>query len=147
MPASAHRLKLSTQLATRARRVPSSSDLRRWLKAALTRDAEITVRLVAESEARRLNRDYRGKDYATNVLTFTYEDNSVLTGDIVLCAPVIAREAGEQRKELTAHFAHLVIHGALHLQGYDHEREEDARQMEALESAILVRLGFSDPHV
>ncbi|HSF48903.1 MAG TPA: rRNA maturation RNase YbeY [Burkholderiales bacterium] len=127
--------------------MPSSSDLRRWLKAALNRDAEITVRLVAESEARRLNRDYRGKDYPTNVLTFIYENAPALAGDVVLCVPIIAREAREQRKELTAHFAHLVIHGALHLQGYDHEREEDARQMEALESAILVRLGFSDPYV
>jgi probable rRNA maturation factor len=102
--------------------------------------------LVAESEARRLNRDYRGKDYATNVLTFIYEKAPALAGDVVLCVPIIAREAREQRKELTAHFAHLVIHGALHLQGYDHEREEDARQMEALESTILLRLGFSDPY-
>lgn len=147
LPASAHRLKLSTQFATRARRVPSRSDLRRWLKAALNRDAEITVRLVAESEARRLNRDYRGKDYAANVLAFVYEDGPALAGDIVLCVPIIAREAREQRKELTAHFAHLVIHGALHLQGYDHEREEEARQMEALESAILTGLGFADPYV
>jgi probable rRNA maturation factor len=112
----------------------------------LREDAEITVRLVAESEARRLNRDYRGKDYATNVLTFVYEDGPCLTGDIVLCAPVIAREAREQRKALAAHYAHLVVHGALHLQGYDHEAKEDARQMEALESTILKRLGFSNPY-
>lgn len=103
------------------------------------------MRFVDEDEGRRLNQDYRGKDYATNVLTFVY-DPSPPTGDIVLCAPVIAREAVEQGKPLEAHYAHMVVHGMLHLQGYDHEHADEATAMEAVESFILRRLGHPDPY-
>jgi len=127
--------------------VPAAVSLRRWAAAALEQSAEATVRLVNTREGRALNRDYRGRDYATNVLTFAYgADETVLTGDIVLCAPVVAREATEQRKPLRLHYAHLVVHGMLHLQGYDHERASDARRMEAREIAILARLGFENPY-
>ena len=100
---------------------------------------------VAAAEARRLNRDFRGKDYATNVLTFVYGDTP-LAGDIVICAPVVAREAREQGKAVAAHWAHLVVHGLLHLQGHDHERDDEARRMERREKRILAGLGFADPY-
>jgi probable rRNA maturation factor len=108
----------------------------------------VTLRYVAESEGRRLNRAFRGKDYATNVLTFVYDDSppGLLEGDIVICAPVVAREAREQGKPVEAHHAHLLVHGLLHLQGFDHERNEDAARMELRERAVLRRLGFGDPY-
>ncbi len=118
----------------------------RWIRAALDVPAEITVRIVDEPEGRALNRDYRAKDYATNVLTFDYQRAPVVMADLVLCAPVVAREARAQRKSLEAHFAHLLVHGALHAQGWDHERAADARAMEARESALLAALGFEDPY-
>ena len=122
----------------------------RWLRAALGEDvqaAEITVRIVDADEGQRLNRDFRGKDYATNVLTFGYSGAPVVAADLVLCAPVVAREAAELGKPLAEHYAHLLVHGALHAQGWDHETgEEDAEAMEAHETAILARLGFSDPY-
>lgn len=118
----------------------------RWVRAALERPARIAVRIVGEAEARALNRDYRGKDYATNVLTFDYEREPLVVADLVLCAPVLAREAREQRLDLVAHYAHLLVHGTLHAQGWDHERAADARAMEARESALLVALGFADPY-
>ncbi len=118
----------------------------RWVRAALERPARIAVRVVGEAEARALNRDYRGKDYATNVLTFDYEREPLVVADLVLCAPVLAREAREQRLDLVAHYAHLLVHGTLHAQGWDHERAADARAMEARESALLVALGFADPY-
>ena len=119
----------------------------RWLRHALQSDAELTVRIVGADEGQALNRDYRGKDYATNVLTFDYSPAPLVTGDLVLCAPVVAREAGENDKTLQAHYAHLLVHGALHAQGYDHETgEEDALEMEALEARILARLGFENPY-
>jgi probable rRNA maturation factor len=119
--------------------------LRRWARAALDRSATVTLRIVAASEARRLNREYRGKDYATNVLTFVYEADA-LAGDIVLCAPVVAREAAEQGKPVAAHWAHLLVHGLLHLQGFDHERGGDAKRMEGRERRVLRALGFADPY-
>jgi probable rRNA maturation factor len=120
--------------------------LRKWALAALGRDAEVTVRYVAEAEGRHLNRQYRGKDYATNVLTFRY-GRRPLAGDIVICAPVVAREAREQGKEVRAHHAHLLVHGLLHLQGMDHERSpREALRMEARERAILAALGVGDPY-
>ena len=103
------------------------------------------MRFVAEAEGRRLNREYRGKDYATNVLTFVY-GRSPLAGDVVICAPVVAREARAQGKAIEAHYAHLVVHGLLHLQGYDHEVKSQARRMERRERAILVRLGYPDSY-
>lgn len=134
---------------------PSSHDIRRWALSALRCDADVTVRLVGVVEGRELNRDFRGKDYATNVLTFVYgegealpqgEADAPLAGDLVLCVPVVVREAAEQGKPLEAHFAHLVVHGMLHLQGYDHEIPDEAEEMEALETRILATLGYSDPY-
>jgi probable rRNA maturation factor len=119
----------------------------RWVRAALEAPAQITVRIVGEDEARALNRNYRGRDYATNVLTFDYSDEPEVVADLVLCAPVVAREAREQRLALEAHYAHLLVHGALHAQGYDHEHDEDeAALMEQRETQILVGLGFADPY-
>ena len=119
----------------------------RWIRHALALDAEITVRIVDMEEGRQLNRDYRQKDYATNVLTFDYTQEPVVTADLVLCAPVVAREAAEQNKTLAEHYAHLLVHGTLHAQGWDHETSDaDAQEMEAYESDILAGLGFADPY-
>jgi probable rRNA maturation factor len=119
----------------------------RWIRHALQSDAEITVRIVDAEEGQALNRDYRKKDYATNVLTFEYTMEPVVTADLVLCAPVVAQEAKEQGKTLQAHYAHLLVHGALHAQGWDHESsEEDAQVMELRETEILNRLGFENPY-
>lgn len=133
---------------------PRKPEFRTWARAALERNAEVTVRLVGEEEGRQLNRDFRGKDYATNVLTFVYEDEMAqtrvgqapLTGDLVLCVPVVVREALDQGKSPDAHYAHLVVHGMLHLQGYDHEIDADAERMEAREREILASLGYADPY-
>ena len=119
----------------------------RWIRHALESPAEITVRIVDAEEGQTLNRDYRQKDYATNVLTFDYTMEPVVTADLVLCAPVVAREAQEQGKTLQAHYAHLLVHGTLHAQGWDHEdSEEDAQVMELRETEILNRLGFENPY-
>ncbi len=137
---------LSVQYAMAADGLPSRQRMRSWAKAALQTDAQVTIRLVGVREGRTLNREYRGNDYATNVLTFSYPDIAPLTGDVVLCAPVIAKEAHAQRKAIDAHYAHLVVHGMLHLQGYDHENNADARVMETLEAEIVVRLGYAHPY-
>ncbi len=139
-------LKLAVQYAAGQKDLPPRTKFRKWAKAALAQDAEIAVRLVDEAEGRALNRRYRRGDYPTNVLTFSYSDLVPLTGDIVLCAPVVTREAREQGIEMEAHYAHLTVHGVLHLQGYDHERKRDAAIMEALESAIVTKLGYADPY-
>ena len=119
----------------------------RAIRHALADDAEITVRIVGEEEGRELNKSYRKKDYATNVLTFDYEQEPVVMADLVLCAPVVAREAKEQGKTLAAHYAHLLVHGTLHAQGWDHETSTaDAEEMEAYEVAILAGLGLSNPY-
>ena len=119
----------------------------RWIRHALALDAEITVRIVGLEEGQQLNRDYRHKDYATNVLTFDYTQEPIVTADLVLCAPVVAREAAEQNKTLAEHYAHLLVHGTLHAQGWDHETSDaDAQEMEAYESDILTGLGFADPY-
>jgi probable rRNA maturation factor len=119
----------------------------RWIRHALSTDAEMTVRIVGEDEGRELNREYRKKDYATNVLTFDYTQEPVVTADLVLCAPVVEREALEQNKSLQEHYAHLLVHGALHAQGWDHETSaEDADEMESYETAIMQELGFADPY-
>lgn len=117
----------------------------RWVRAALELPGEISVRIVDEDEGRRLNHEFRGKDYATNVLTFDYAHEPVVTADLVLCAPVVEREAQEAGLPLEAHYAHLLVHGTLHAQGYDHETEAEARVMEGRESELLPKLGFADP--
>ena len=104
------------------------------------------MRIVDTAEGRELNRAYRGKDYATNVLTFVMNAEAPYAGDLVLCAPVVTREAREQAKDALAHYAHLTVHGVLHLQGYDHEKAPDAQAMETLETRILKRLGYPDPY-
>ena len=137
---------LTVQYATRSRTVPTPDDFATWVRAALRHDARITLRIVGDREGRALNRDYRGKDYATNVLTFVLDEGPPRAGDLALCAPVVSREARSQGKDVTAHYAHLTVHGVLHLQGYEHERESDAVAMEKLETRILRRLGFADPY-
>jgi len=118
----------------------------RWIRAALQAPAQITVRIVDADEGRALNRDYRARDYATNVLTFDYEHAPMIVADLVLCAPVIEKEAREQRLPVDAYYAHMLVHGTLHAQGLDHENDADARVMEARESEIMRTLGFSDPY-
>ncbi|GHT93287.1 hypothetical protein FACS1894116_04980 [Betaproteobacteria bacterium] len=143
---------------------PKKNQFRRWAQAALLEDVDVTVRLVGEAEGRELNKSYRSKDYATNVLTFVYGDDEAvpagktalaagntgegdaLLGDLVLCVPVVVREAAEQGKAIDAHFAHLVVHGMLHLQGFGHEAEKDAEKMEAREREIMRTLGYADPY-
>ncbi|MEN5179812.1 rRNA maturation RNase YbeY [Comamonas testosteroni] len=123
------------------------SQVTRWIRHALADDAEITVRIVDAEEGQALNREYRKKDYATNVLTFDYQQEPIVLADLVLCAPVVAREAQEQNKTLEEHYAHLLVHGTLHAQGWDHETsEQDAQEMEDYETAIMQELGFEDPY-
>ena len=119
----------------------------RWIRHALESDAEITVRIVGSEEGQTLNRDYRQKDYATNILTFDYTRAPLVTADLVLCAPVVAKEAKDNKKTLTAHYAHLLVHGTLHAQGYDHETSsKDAEAMETREVAVLAGLGVKNPY-
>jgi len=141
-----HKLSLSVQYASRAENLPARHQFRRWIKAALHHDVQIALRIVDEAEGRDLNRDFRGKDYATNVLTFVYDEATPLYGDVVVCAQVVEREAREQHKDLAAHYAHLAIHAILHLQGYEHDDEQDASEMEKLETAIMLKLGYADPY-
>jgi len=138
------RIALSVQYAAAGEDLPARPLLRRWAAAALERAARVTVRFVDSAEGRSLNQAYRGTDAATNVLAFVYDE--VSGGDIVLCAPVLRREARQQGKTLDAHCAHLVVHGMLHLQGYDHHRAADATRMEAREIAILARFGIANPY-
>lgn len=127
--------------------LPTASQFRLWAKAALRVDTEVAIRLVDEAEGRVLNREYRGKDYATNVLTFPLTETPHLIGDIIICAPVVADEAQMQNKSLMAHYAHLTIHGILHLHGYDHETETQAELMESIETAIITKLGYPSPYL
>ncbi len=121
--------------------------VQRWIRAALEAPGEFTVRIVGEEEGRSLNREYRDKDYATNVLTFDYEQEPMVLADLILCAPVVAREAAELGIALGDHYAHLLVHGTLHAQGYDHEGDEvEAEAMEARETEILLGLGLADPY-
>ena len=142
------KLSLAVQYASKDLRQPSRSQLRRWISTALTLDAAITLRIVDAKEGRELNRAYRKKDYATNVLTFVYDEplDGVVHGDIVLCAPVVAKEAREQSKKLPHHYAHLVTHATLHLQGYDHEKGCAAEVMERREIDLLARMRIPNPY-
>jgi probable rRNA maturation factor len=140
-------LNLSIQYPGGKDRAPTRPQVRRWVRAACARPAAVTVRFVGADEGRQLNLTYRGKDYATNVLSFPYECGAQIAGDLVLCLPVVEREATEQGKPLEAHFAHMVVHGMLHLQGYDHETgADDAERMESIEQKILGTLGYPDPY-
>ena len=143
----AHKLSLSVQYASNAKKMPTRQQFRRWVKAALERDVQMALRIVDEIEGRALNLAYRGKDYATNVLTFVYDERLPLYGDVVICAPVVEREAKEQGKELLAHYAHLTLHAALHLQGYDHQKQREADRMEARETALLLKLRYPAPYL
>ncbi len=146
----APRLSLAVQYACHHEALPSRAKIRRWvnwaLKATVPESARVTVRFVAEEEGRELNRDYRGKDYATNVLSFPYDFPPQLAGDLVICLPVVLKEASDQGKAIEAHFAHLLVHGMLHLQGYDHEEEAEAEEMESLEKEIMMKMGYDDPY-
>ena len=185
---SPNKLSLYVQYASTAEHLPTRPQFRRWIKAALRQGAAMTLRIVDEAEGRDLNKNYRGKDYATNVLTFVYDkeqppdvttshstklskddsqvagypslpnpsqpplvrggvgEEPVLSGDLVICAPVTEREAREQHKDLTAHYAHLTVHAVLHLQGYEHDDDDEAAAMEARETAIMTKLGYADPY-
>ena len=139
-------LQLSLQMPDgRHRAVLARHRVARWVRAALEQPGEIAVRIVDEDEGRRLNREFRGKDYATNVLTFDYTHEPVVAADLVLCAPVVEQEAQAAGITLQAHYAHLLVHGTLHAQGYDHETAQQAQVMEGRESELLPRLGFADP--
>lgn len=147
------KIKVDIQRATNTPDIPENRQLRKWARTALSdydKDAELTIRIVDEEEGTELNRKWRKAKGPANVLSFSYEDNNRiaggLLGDIIICAPVIRREALEQKKSLASHWAHMVIHGTLHLLGYDHIKTEDAREMERLEIRLLESLGYTDPY-
>lgn len=140
-------LAIFIQIASQLTNTPTNAQFKKWAKAALRVDTEVTIRIVDEAEGRALNLAYRGKDYATNVLTFPLIETPHLMGDIVICAPVVAAEAIAQNKPLTAHYAHLTVHGMLHLSGFDHETEAQAELMEAIEIQILAKLGYANPYL
>jgi len=140
-------LSLSLQFADpRHRALLPRHKVQRWIRAALELPAEITVRIVNAEEGQRLNREFRAKDYATNVLTFDYAHEPVIVADLVICAEVVEAEAQAADLDVAAHYAHLLVHGALHAQGYDHEADDEAECMEARESELLTALGFADPY-
>jgi probable rRNA maturation factor len=141
------KLKFSLQNASDFAQIPPKNQFKRWAQAALRVDTEVTIRIVDAQEALELNSTYRGKDYPTNVLTFPLTEAPHLLGDIIICAPVVAAEAITQNKPLEAHFAHLTVHGILHLHGYDHETEAQAELMEAIEIQILAKLGYANPYL
>ncbi len=140
-------LSLSYQNVSNADNIPTRQQFSRWAKASLRVDTEVTIRIVDKEEGRILNNTYRAKDYATNVLTFALTEEPHLMGDIIICAPVVALEAAEQNKALMAHFAHMTVHGILHLHGYDHETEKQAHLMELIEVTTLQKLGYPNPYL
>lgn len=149
----ANKLALSVQYAdTRLQETITRPLIRKWIKAALFAPAELTIRFVDAEEGQALNREYRGKDYATNVLTFAYNEGEEIAedeptrADIILCTDVLQREAAEQKKSVEEHAAHLIVHGVLHAQGYDHEDDDEAEEMEGIETEILQELGYADPY-
>ena len=145
-PTPSKRLNLSVQYVCHREGLPLRADFVKWARAALVGGGEVTIRLVDADEGRTLNNEYRGKDYATNVLSFPYDTEPVVVGDLVICPSVVAREAAEQNKALAAHYAHLTVHGMLHLQGWDHDDDEDAEAMENEEKEILAAMGYPDPY-
>lgn len=140
-------LAITIQNVSTAENIPSKNDFKKWAKSAIRIDTEVTIRIVDGDEARALNHEYRGKDYATNVLTFPLTEEPHLIGDIILCAEVIAQEALMQNKPLIAHYAHLTVHGILHLHGYDHETEAQAELMEGIETQTVTQLGYANPYL
>ncbi len=140
------RLDLSVQYALSSEGLPTRQQIRTWVRAAEPGAAHVAVRFVEREEGQSLNSQYRGKDYATNVLSFPYETDPILEGDLVLCWPVVVDEASTQGISQEAHCAHLIVHGMLHLQGWDHETDEEAEEMEAEEREILATLGYPDPY-
>ena len=140
-------LVISIQIVSKLASIPEKSQFKKWAQAALRVDTEVTIRIVDAQEALELNSTYRGKDYATNVLTFPLTEEPILMGDIIICAPVVAAEANAQHKDLIAHYAHLTVHGMLHLCGFDHENEYQAELMESLEVQILTKLGYANPYL
>jgi probable rRNA maturation factor len=140
-------LSATIQYASTQTLVPTRAQFRKWAKAALRVDTEVTIRVVDADEGRMLNSTYRGKDYATNVLTFPITEEPHLMGDIIICAPVVVSEAHAQNKSIEAHYAHLTVHGILHLHGYDHEVDEQAALMEAIEVTTLQQLGYANPYL
>jgi probable rRNA maturation factor len=137
---------MDVQFASELKGLPNLAQFKLWARKALRTDAQIALRITDEEEARAFNSEYRGKDYATNVLTFPLTESPFIIADILICAPVVAIEAAEQGKSLEAHFAHLTVHGVLHAHGYDHEKEAPAALMESLESQIMTSLGYPDPY-
>ena len=138
----------SPALESTVEKTASAALIKKWVQSTGVRSGLITLRFVNTAEGKKLNASFRKKDYATNVLTFPYErSKNSLTADIIFCLPIIKKEAREQEKTLKAHFAHLIIHGCLHAQGYDHENDRDAKKMEALEIKILKTLGFTNPYL
>ncbi len=139
-------LEFSLQNASLLADLPTTSQFKKWVRASLRVPTELTIRIVDAEEGRMLNHTYRGKDYATNVLTFPLTEEPHLMGDIVICAPVVLDEARQQGKTAEAHFAHMTVHGVLHLHGYDHEIDEQANLMEAIEVTVLAKLGYANPY-
>nr|WP_295084264.1 rRNA maturation RNase YbeY [uncultured Roseateles sp.] len=140
-------LNLSLQFADpRHRALLPRHKVAKWIRAALELPGEITVRIVDAEEGQRLNNEFRAKDYATNVLTFDYSHEPVVCADLVICAEVVEREAQEAKIDIAAHYAHMLVHGTLHAQGYDHEEDDEAACMEARESELMLALGFADPY-
>lgn len=137
----------SLQIASALGNIPTKAQFKKWVNATLRVDTEVTIRIVDEDEGRLLNNTYRGKDYATNVLTFPISEEPHLMGDIIICAPIVMKEAQAQHKSLEAHFAHLTVHGVLHLHGYDHETEAQAALMESIEVTTLQKLGYANPYL
>ncbi len=147
MKSSGPPLTLSLQFADKSDRATlARHKVARWIRSALDAPGEITVRIVGTEEGQALNREYRQRDYATNVLTFDYSHAPMVVADLVLCAPVVQREAKQQRRSLESHYAHMLVHGTLHAQGHDHEDQAEARVMEARESELMQSLGFADPY-
>lgn len=140
-------IQLTLQVASEQSNIPTKAQFRKWAKAALRVDTEVTIRIVDKAEGRALNLAYRSKDYATNVLTFPLTEEPHLMGDIIICAPVVTAEAKIQQKSIEAHYAHLTVHGVLHLHGYDHEIDEQAALMESIEVTTLINLGYPNPYL